>query len=258
MFSEKNKSQFPALYHAHHSHHQEDLPFWLALADSASKSHGIPILELGCGTGRVLLPLAKAGHTVFGLDNDRAMLRFLSARLTPDEQRMIHLVQADMTQFHLEIQFGLILLPCNTLSTLSRTALWRLFARVSHHLSPGGIFAASLPNPQLLLHLPKKSEAEFEEAFPHPLDGGPVQVSSAWQRAQQIFSVIWYYDHLLPDGRSEHLEAVVQHQIEPVQFYLHGLKEVGLDSLQLFGDFDRRPYRRASSSLIIIAMKPIS
>ncbi|MBP1693349.1 MAG: methylase involved in ubiquinone/menaquinone biosynthesis [Chloroflexi bacterium] len=257
MFSETKFSPFPALYHAHHSQHLEDLPFWLALADSLSKSYRFPILELGCGTGRILLPLAQAGHTVFGLDNDRAMLRFLSERLAAGDRPLIHLIQADMTQFHLAARFELIILPCNTLSTLSQPALMELFACISRHLLPGGAFVASLPNPQLLLHLPKKSGPEFEETFPHPLDGEPVQVSSAWQRDGQTFTVSWYYDHWLPDGRIEHLQTLIKHQIEPVQFYLHGLKDVGFDSIQLFGDFDRRPYRRTSTDLIIVARKPL-
>ena len=48
----------PSVYHAHHNRHLEDLPFWLDLAAQT----GDPLLELGCGTGRVLIPLAQAGY----------------------------------------------------------------------------------------------------------------------------------------------------------------------------------------------------
>jgi ubiquinone/menaquinone biosynthesis C-methylase UbiE len=47
---------FPQLYHIHHNAHTEDLPFWLKLA----QQQGGPVLELGCGTGRVLIPLIQA------------------------------------------------------------------------------------------------------------------------------------------------------------------------------------------------------
>jgi SAM-dependent methyltransferase len=244
---------FPLFYHAQHQSYQADLPFWLGLA----AAQGSPILELGCGTGRVLLPLARAGYTVYGLDNNHEMLEFLAMRLDPDLQATIHLIQTDMTQFHFAAKFGLILLPCNTLSTLTKSALRGLFACVSRHLPLNGVFAASLPNPQLLLHMPKKSGVEIEETFFHPIDGKPVQVSSAWKHDNQVFTLSWYYDHLLPDGRIEHLETIVQHQIEPVQFYLHCLEEAGFHPIQLFGDFDRRPYRKTSTNLIILARKSL-
>jgi SAM-dependent methyltransferase len=84
---------FPPLYHAHHNLYADDLPFWL---DLAGKVDG-PVLELGCGTGRVLLPLAQAGRQVYGLDNDWEMLRFLANRLTPDLRSLADLIQADMS-----------------------------------------------------------------------------------------------------------------------------------------------------------------
>ena len=73
---------FPTLYHAHHGQYQEDLPFWLKLANQ----QGGPVLELGCGTGRVLLPLARGGFQTVGLDNDLEMLRFLQAARGADLQ----------------------------------------------------------------------------------------------------------------------------------------------------------------------------
>jgi len=55
----------------------EDLDYWLDLAEE----HGDPILELGCGTGRVLLNLARRGHAITGLDNSPDMLARLQAKL---------------------------------------------------------------------------------------------------------------------------------------------------------------------------------
>ena len=66
----KSAKMLPLLYHAHHNRYKEDLPFWLELA----ARHGDPVLELGCGSGRVLLALAQDGYQVYGLDNDPGML----------------------------------------------------------------------------------------------------------------------------------------------------------------------------------------
>ena len=97
---------FPALYHAHHSLHPEDLSFWLELAQEQPG----PLLELGCGSGRVLLPLLESGSQAYGLDNDLEMLRFLRGNLSPDSHPAPLVFQADMAHFHLALQFSLIIL----------------------------------------------------------------------------------------------------------------------------------------------------
>jgi SAM-dependent methyltransferase len=240
---------FPPLYHAHHNQYTDDIPFWLDLAAQADGS----VLELGCGTGRVLLPLANAGNQVYGLDNDRDMLRFLANRLTPVSQSLVHLIQADMSQFHFATAFGLIILPCNTLSALPPAALRAMLACVFNHLGSDGVFAASLPNPQLLAQMSKHGQEEVEDVFPHPTDGEPVQVSSAWERDEQFFSVSWYYDLLLPDGRVERMQTVVRHQLLPTSAYLEMLKDAGFHSIKLYGDFTKAPYRKRSPQLVVIA-----
>ena len=138
---------FPQLYHTHHNRNLEDLPFWLELAAQA----GDPILELGCGTGRVLIPLAQAGYRTVGLDNDPAMLKFLQTQLGPGIPHSPELIEADISEFELARQFPLIILPCNTFSTLSNEQRLDCLGCVRRHLRYGGIFAVSLPNPELLL-----------------------------------------------------------------------------------------------------------
>jgi SAM-dependent methyltransferase len=241
----------PEIYHAHHTLDQADIPFWLQLAAQSSG----PVLELGCGTGRVSLALAQAGCQVFGLDNDLSMLRYFAKLAGTQNADRVHLLQADMRRFHLAERFGLILIPCNTLSTLALPDLKATLACVAPHLRAGGIFAASLPNPYLLARLPGRGRSEVEEIFRHPLDGEPVQASSAWQRSEAAFTVYWYYDHLLPDGQVERSQAVIHHQRFSENVYLDELNMNGFRSIQLFGDVDRSPYRKTSPSLILVASK---
>jgi len=238
---------FPALYHAHHALHPDDLPFW---TDLASRQGG-PLLELGCGTGRVLLHLARAGFEAWGLDSSREMLRFLRAQAGSEGAGRVF--QADLAAYHLDRQFGLILLPCNTLSTLPAETRRAAFACSRRHLRAGGLFAASMPNPVLLRRLPRRSEAEVEESFPHPLDGEPVQVSSGWERAEGTFTVSWHYDHLLPDGRVERMTAQARHALTPLSVYRQELEQAGLELVEQFGDFDRSPYSATSPQWIFTA-----
>jgi SAM-dependent methyltransferase len=240
---------FPHLYYAHHSLHSEDLAFWL---DLAAKQPG-PILELGCGTGRILIPLAQSGHTVVGLDNDPGMLALLKSHLPPLLSHKPLVIQADFTQFHLGRTFGLVLMPCNTYSTLSPEARRSTLVSVQAHFQPGGMFAVSLPNPGWLRSLPARSSVEVEEIFPHPLDGEPVQVSSAWRRTRKEFILDWYYDHLLPDGTVDRITIQLKHDLMPVEGYLEEIRLAGFSQVQTFGGFDRSILTDDSSELIILA-----
>ncbi len=244
-----DQSIYPSLYHAHHSLYTEDIPFWLTLAEECSGE----LLELGCGSGRVLMRLAEAGRHVYGIELDAGMLRVLRRLLSPDQRRQVRLIQADFTRFRLERRFGLVLLPCNTYSTLNAMQRQSLLACVRWCLQPGGRFAFSIPNPQLLQHLPRRSEAEAEEIFPHPVDGEPVQVSSEWRRTSRQFILTWRYDHLLPDGRVDRLSVSVAHELTAVQEYLAELRSAGFISFVQYGDFDFSSFTPDSPNWILLA-----
>jgi SAM-dependent methyltransferase len=240
---------YAQLYQAHHMSHTEDLPFWQKLA---SRQKG-PILELGCGTGRVCIALAHTGYTVYGLDHDAEMLAVLQFQASPEQASRCPVFQADMTAYRLACQFPLILLPCNTLSALAAGARRATLARVYEHLSPHGLFAASLPNLALLRRLPRRVEPEIEEIFPHPIDGEPVQVSSTWQRSAGFFTTFWHYDHLLPDGRVDRFSAQVSHQLLSVDETVGEFRQAGLTIETVYGDFDQSPYTQDAPQLIILA-----
>src|SRR5690606_39167723 len=85
-----------------------DVPFYIDLAREAAAA-GHPVLELGCGTGRVTIPVARAGVEVVGLDNAPAMLDV--ARRKAGGAPIPRWVLGDMADFRLEERFGLVLIP---------------------------------------------------------------------------------------------------------------------------------------------------
>jgi hypothetical protein len=148
-------------------------------------------------------------------------------------------------------QFAFIYMPCNTYSTLDAPGRARLLAGLRARLLPGGLFAASLPNPVALAAL-EDSEPEEEETFAHPGTGNPVQVSAGWARRSGELAVIWHYDHLLPDGRVARHSVEVRHQPQTPGQIRAELEGQGFEVI-LRGDFDSSAYSPDSPHLILEA-----
>jgi SAM-dependent methyltransferase len=116
----------------------EDLPLWRALADEC----GDPILEVGAGTGRVALELARGGHEVTALDSDAELLAAL-------EQRAgglgVRTTRADARAFELDSGFTLCVVPMQTIQLFGGPSGRAEFLRRARaHLRDGGIVAAAL------------------------------------------------------------------------------------------------------------------
>jgi len=123
---------------------KHDIPFYLDYA----KRHGSPILEIACGTGRVLMPLAEAGYEVWGIDFSPSMLakaRQNASILPPQVAKRIHLVQADMRDFQLDMQFPLVLVPFRSfLVLLTVDDQIRTLNSIRRHMKEGGILVIDL------------------------------------------------------------------------------------------------------------------
>jgi SAM-dependent methyltransferase len=243
-----DKNLFPSLYHAHHKHFQADIPFWLDLA----RRQGSPILELGCGTGRVLIPLAETGFNVFGLDNNPEMLAFCKQRITPGISTNVKTILADLTSFNIEFRFNLILLPCNTYSALEVPSRKSTLACISQHLAPGGLFAVSVPNPDVLSQLETSDDPEFEMIFDHPATGNPVQVSYNTIRTEQHITLVWNYDQLLPNGVVDRITVSTQHKLTTTAEYYQEFAQAGYAVQASYGDFDYSPHNCEAPNLVIL------
>src|SRR2546430_1666048 len=101
-----------ARYDAQHSGRdaiiQDDIPFYVGLAREGAAGGGA-VLELGCGTGRVTIPIAQAGVDITGLDNAVPMLEI--ARAKSMGQSSPRWLQNDMRRFRLEQRFELVIIP---------------------------------------------------------------------------------------------------------------------------------------------------
>jgi len=115
-----------------------DLPLWRRLAAAGAG----PILDIGAGTGRVTLELARGGHDVTALDSDSGLLAELVRRAAG---LSVSTVCADARSFTLDRTFGLVLVPMQTVQLLGGAAGRAAFlARTRAHLTPGGLIAIAI------------------------------------------------------------------------------------------------------------------
>jgi len=114
----------------------EDLALWRELAGAG------PVLDLGCGTGRVALDLAARGVLVVGLDHDPVLLAALAARA---QGLPVETVCADARAFDLGRRFPVVLAPMQTVQLLGGPeGRGRFLGCARRHLEPGGVFALAL------------------------------------------------------------------------------------------------------------------
>jgi SAM-dependent methyltransferase len=117
-----------------------DLPLWLELAAAAP---GAPVLDVGCGTGRVALPLARAGNPVTGVDVDVALLAELERRA---DTLPVDIVCTDARELDLPSRrFALCVAALQTIQLFGGARLRARFLAAAHrHLRPGGILACAI------------------------------------------------------------------------------------------------------------------
>jgi SAM-dependent methyltransferase len=231
----------------------EDLPFWLELAEE----YGDPILELGCGTGRVLLHLARRGHAVTGIDNSPEMLARLEAKLGaathPPLSPAPLLLRADMKDFTTEQRFRLALMPFNTfMHLLTLEDQIAALTSIHRHLQPGAALALDVINPGEA-YAAHEQGLTLERTF---TDGDRTvqQFSSlAIDRAAQIACVTWLYDSVAPDGAVQRAAVPLTLRYTfPGEMRLL-LEKCGFTLAHLYGNYDRSPFADGAPRMIGVA-----
>ena len=237
-----------------------DVDFFVEAALSA----GGPVLEVACGTGRVLIPTARAGVNVVGVDLSPSMLQVCETRLLdePDAVRSrVRLVRADMRNFALGHTFNLVTLPFRPFQHLTTVEdQISCLASIRRHLVAGGRIILDLFNPSLeaLVADNLGQEVGEEPEFTSP-DGRRVirrfRIVSR-DYFNQTNQVELIYDVKHPDGRVERLVHAF-----PMRYLFrfeaeHLLVRCGFEVESIYADYDKSPYgAKYPGELIIVARK---
>ena len=125
----------------------KDIPFYTEFA----KECGGEVLELACGTGRILVPMARQGMKVTGLDASEEMLNIAQRKIEHDEnlKRNVTLIRGDIRNFRIDKEFAMILIAFRSFQCLL-TKQEQVFCleAVHKHLSADGIFVLDLFAPK--------------------------------------------------------------------------------------------------------------
>jgi SAM-dependent methyltransferase len=185
-----------ALYDHEYKRRRHDVAFYRELAPSPTR-----ILELGCGSGRLLIPLARDGHKVTGVDLSASMLERCRERL--DTARLTaKLVKADFRHLPVRGRFPLVVSPFNAFMHLyTRHDAEQFLDGVRRRLEPGGRFVFDVMFPDLawLSRDPRKRWSRTR--FRHPTSGRVYYYSTnlIFDAALQIAFMRIYYEPA--DGR---------------------------------------------------------
>ena len=225
-----------------------DVDFYRSLA----REVGGPVLELGCGSGRVLLPIARDGFTCTGLDASSDMLERLQRKDPPADLR---LVQGRMESFDFGSErFALIYSAFRAFQHLiTIDEQLACLAAVRRHLAPRGLFAFDVFAPRLQ-RIAVREEPETEDAR-FEIDGEEIirYASVLRDPATQVMDVTFRYERrrrgsvIGNDLVRTRMRYFFRYELE------HLLARAGFAKVSVFGGFDRRPYDYVSGETVIVA-----
>ncbi|GAC1436074.1 MAG: class I SAM-dependent methyltransferase [Chloroflexota bacterium] len=243
------------IYDLHHDSHTDDADFYPSLAGHAGLTTGEPVLELACGTGRLLAPLLAAGYTAVGIDREEAALARASRRLAGWQEQVL-LVQADMRDYDLGQRFRFAFAGLNAFLHLrdadEQLACLRCTRR---HLHAGGRLAIAMQNPLSFRGGPDGDLLRHRFTLPHPETGETVMQFGREEvdEAAQTVTVALMTDVIGSSGAvtrrlaSLTLRLVFRFELEAL------LRAASFLPEGCYGTHDLDPYVSTSPSLIVLA-----
>jgi len=236
---------------------RRDVPFWLRVASRVTG----PLLELGCGTGRISLPLARAGHQVIGVDRSAPMLRRAarrpirrSADRAKRSRGSLSLIRGDIRTLPFrDASFSMVLAPYGILQSLVRERdLARTLSAVARVLKRGGLFGIDLV-PDVPQWREYRDRVRFRGTRPN---GGRVTlIESVRQDRRRRLTI---FDQVYVERRSgvrSELRFELAFRTLPVDQMIRRLDRAGFSVVAILGDYRGRPWDERADTWLILAEK---
>lgn len=245
-----------AYYDQTYRRRREDVAFYLERIRGVLGESTGPVLELGVGTGRVALALAREGIAVVGVDAMQPMLDRFEERLAREPKRVrakVTLRQDDLTTLRLDERFPVVTAPFHVLNhCYSRAELAAALAVVRTHLAPNGhfLFDVRVPNPDELRRDPNKVYKGRDVTLPST--GRRYRYRERWDydTASQVQTVEMAFVGV--DDPSDFQMQLLAHRCwfpAEVDAILH---YEGFEVLEHLGDFDGEPLDESHDSQVLL------
>jgi SAM-dependent methyltransferase len=244
-----------ALYDWEYRRRRDDVRFYRMLADE----RGGPVLDLGCGTGRLMLPLLGDGHVVVGVDHAPAMLARAAARLArlpPSRRRRALLVRGDLRRLPLapSARFAFAIVAFHGIQHLvTDDELVDVLGRVRGALIPGGWLAFDVfaPDPAFLARVAAAGPGRrwHRTLFRHPESRRREVYTATYavDARRRTLLTTFHYQPVDTLGRRRGPERHVRlchRQLAPTEV-ADFLTRAGLQLLQSWGDFRGSPLEKS-------------
>lgn len=247
--------RFARYYDLDYEDYRADVDLYKAFAERS----GSPILELGCGTGRLLLALAKVGCRLTGVDVSPAMLALATEKLAANAlASRARLVQADARDFHLSERFALAICASNTLSLFTELAdQLHVLRCAAAHLRPEGLLVVDVFHLQPAQFGDSPGHLVHDYTRRHPVSQHLVSKfhTMAIDTAEQRVDLTYFYDELDDDGAVRRtILPFAMHCYSPRELQLL-LERAGYRLEHVYGSFDLEELDDESPIMIAVATK---
>ena len=233
-----------------------DRDFYLDLANE----YGGPVLEFGCGTGRITLPLARRGVDVTGMDASHSMLEVLRAKLAKERERVrrrTRVIEGDFRTHYLGDQFSLVIIPFRPMQHMYTTEdQLAALQNARRHLADDGILAFDVFNPSFAKILSGVGEEYLD--FEWPAQDGTDRMVRRYFVKEEIDLINLNFSGRFLFRLCEG-DKVLSEEVQPLKmsFYTYPhLKALfyaaGLESVEEFGSFDRKPIGAEAPEMIFL------
>ena len=240
-----NYDSLAALYQRQYANYRDDIGFYSRLAERLGITR---VLEIGAGSGRVSIPLARRGLQVTGLELSLKMLE-IGVQNAAREGVSVDFIQGDARDFKLEQKFELIVAPFNALMHLYTVSDQdRALRCIKAHLEPGGVFAFDVYIPRFGVQGVLRHEGE---TFLEP-DGTRTDVF-LMQRVDEIAQIVtttYYVDSIAPDS------SLSRNVLELTQRYFTKfelLRWLSDFRITIHGDFEGARLSDSSNHYVVVA-----